>query len=236
MAEGRKNAKIWQYALVSAAIVALCVLADQLTKYFIFDLHLGGKEHQHADVIGKFVVFDTVLNPGATMGLNLPDVVFFVITLVGIPLFVWLLARSYTRSVWGKIAYPLVIGGTIGNFIDRCYVANEGTFFSGKVRDFIHFDFSALGLTDFFPYSFNIADSCLVIGVIMAIFAIVFFDQDSLLHVLKEEQAAKNGENQKEGVPPQDGQIACDEPQLTGDDEITTESESDDDLNSSVTD
>lgn len=190
MSKTKKTLSVPIFSAIYWSVAALCTIVDQLTKYFIYDKLMGGAEHRHLDVIGKFVVFDTILNEGATMGLNLPDIVLFFATIVGLPLFVWLMYRSRTRSVWGRIAFSIMLGGTVGNFIDRFYVASEGAFFSGKVRDFIHFDFSAIGLTDFFPYSFNIADSCLVVGVIMALLAIVFFDDDSLIKTLKEEKKA----------------------------------------------
>lgn len=62
----------------------------------------------------------------------------------------WVLGQTKDRlSRW---AFGLVIGGAIGNAIDR--------FFFGAVTDFI--DFSDLG----FNYVFNIADSAITVGVI----------------------------------------------------------------------
>lgn len=212
MTKEKKTLSLPIFSAIYWAVVAACIAVDQLTKHFIYDKLLGGVEYRHMDVIGKFVVFDTILNDGAMMGIDLPNVVLFITTLIGIPLFVWLMYRSRTRSVWGQIAFSLMLGGTIGNAIDRFYVAGDGTFFSGQVRDFIHFDFSAWGLKDFFPYSFNIADSCLVVGVIMALLAIVIFDPDSLLKTVKEEKAAATADNAQADCPdaqPTDTDGAC---------------------------
>jgi len=62
----------------------------------------------------------------------------------------WVLGQ--TKDKLSRLAFGLVIGGAIGNAIDR--------FFFGAVTDFI--DFSDIG----FNYVFNIADSAITIGVI----------------------------------------------------------------------
>ena len=110
---------------------------------------------------------------------------------IAFPLFCFLLWRSRTRSVCGQIGFAFFIGGTIGNAIDRFFVqAEPGMFFSGKVRDFISFSI--------FPPVFNVADSFLVIGVILAMIAILFLDPDGLLAMVREERRAKKAGGGKE--------------------------------------
>ena len=88
--------------------------------------------------------------------------------------------------MWGQIAFSFVIGGTLGNAIDRIVFANEG-FFTGAVRDFVRVE-------GFFGI-FNLADSFLVVGVILALLAIVFFDPDSLLKTFVKERNEKTEQN-----------------------------------------
>jgi signal peptidase II len=71
--------------------------------------------------------------------------------LVALALAAW--ARRADRRLLG-VALGLIIGGAVGNAIDRARF--------GAVADFI--DVSALG---FFPWVFNIADSAITIGVIL---------------------------------------------------------------------
>ena len=182
------------FILVYAAVALACVLLDQLTKLWIFEGTLQGTAGNSVNVIGDFLRFYAVYNEGSAFGLGQSDsanVLFFVITVVGLPLFCFLLWRSRTRSVCGQIGFAFFIGGTIGNAIDRFFVqAEPGMFFSGKVRDFISFSI--------FPPVFNVADSFLVIGVILAMFAILFLDPDGLLAMVREERRAKKAADGKE--------------------------------------
>lgn len=187
MKKQRKILKKNVFALVYAAVIVVCILLDQLTKLWIFDGLLDGKEGNGVDVLGKFLRFVAVYNEGAAFGIAQDDganIVFFVITLLGVPLFLWLLWRSRTRSVWGQVGYAFIVGGTLGNAIDRAFIANtSGAFFSGKVRDFISFSI--------FPPIFNVADSFLVIGVVFAVVAILFLDYDGLLATAKQSKTAQ---------------------------------------------
>lgn len=169
---------------IYAGVIALCIIIDQLTKHFIEKAvaENGGE----IKIIGDWLTLVWTTNDGATggifKGMEGRNILFFVMTLVGLPVFGWMLWRSRTRSVWGQVAFSFVIGGTIGNAIDRLFLAENG-FFTGAVRDFVQ-------VKHFFGI-FNMADSFLVVGVILALLAIVFFDPDSLLAALKEEREKK---------------------------------------------
>lgn len=172
------------FLTIYLSLIGICVLLDQLTKFWIYEgLLAGGKS---VKVLGDFMIFTPVLNEGAAFGLGQQDganIIFFVITIVGTPLFAYLLWRSRKRSVCGQVGFAFIVGGTIGNAIDRAYFQASAQFFSGKVRDFIKFSF--------FSPVFNVADSFLTIGVVLAIVAIVFLDSDSLLAVIKKERISK---------------------------------------------
>lgn len=178
----KKTLKTSIFFAIYLSVIALSVLLDQLSKYFVgkaCNFTIG----QEIPVLGNFVMLHWTINTGSTGGmLQGQNVLFFVVTVVGLPLFCYLLWRSRTRSVWGQIAFALIVGGTIGNAIDRVVFAQNG-FFSGGVRDFV--------LVRGFFGIFNFADSCLVVGVIMAILAIVFFDFDALVPTVRQERLAK---------------------------------------------
>lgn len=180
----RKPLSIPIFVAIYVGVIVACVVLDQLTKHFIeiaVNNH-GGKIR----ILGDWLTLVWTLNPGATggmlSGLAWRNWLFFFLTLLGIPAFGYLLWRSRTRSVWGQVAFSFIIGGTIGNAIDRLFLAEEG-FFTGLVRDFVRVE-------GFFGI-FNIADSFLVVGVIMALLAIIFFDYDSLLNAFLQERKEK---------------------------------------------
>ena len=182
----RKTLKLPIFCLVYFAVIVFCVIFDQLTKLWIYDNLLDGGKGASIQILGKFLQFTPVLNRGAAFGMGnsqAGDIIFFVVTVIGLPLFGYFLLRSRTRSLLSQISFAMIIGGTIGNAIDRGFYATQGTFYSGGVRDFISFSI--------FPPVFNVADICLTFGVFMAIAAIIWFDPDSLVKVIADERAQK---------------------------------------------
>lgn len=160
--------------LIYAGVIIACVVIDQLTKHFI---EIAVANHNgRIRILGDWLTLVWTVNDGATGGIfrNLEwrNILFFIMTVLGLPVFGYMLWRSRTRSVWGQVAFSFMIGGTIGNAIDRIFLAENG-FFTGAVRDFVQ-------VQNFFGI-FNIADSFLVVGVILALLAIVIFDPDSLV-------------------------------------------------------
>lgn len=190
----RKILPIQYYIPIYLAVVAVCVLLDQLTKHFVYVATESGSKT--IPIIGDWLVLYWTENDGATGGLfsNLgwQNWLFFFITLIGLPVFFWLLLRSRKRSVWGQVAFAFIMGGTVGNAVDRFAFATD-KFFGGAVRDFIK--------VEHFFGIFNIADSFLVVGVILALLAVVFFDPDSLVRMIieeKQKKAAQIAENEGE--------------------------------------
>lgn len=226
----RKILPVWLYLVIYIGVIVVCVALDQLTKMWVFnathDKPLSAPDGGNwwtksgdtvIPIIGNWLTLDYMTNDGATGGLfRGKSWLFFAMTLVGVPIFCWLLWRSRKRSVWGQIAFSLVIGGTLGNACDRLFLAQKG-FFTGEVRDFVH-------VSGFFGV-FNFADSCLVVGVIMALLAIIFFDPDSLLKTLLNErnkkvaaQSAVDTDEQTDGAQSSDAeQTDLQEQELTQD-------------------
>lgn len=170
--------------LIYSGVIVATVVIDQLTKHFIkiAVANNGGRIR----ILGDWLTLVWTLNDGATggifKGLEWRNILFFIMTLLGLPVFGFMLWRSRTRSVCGQVAFAFMIGGTIGNAIDRLFLAQNG-FFTGAVRDFVQVE-------NFFGI-FNMADSFLVVGVILALLAIVIFDHDSLVATFLAERKTK---------------------------------------------
>ena len=186
----RKPLSIPVFLAVYISVVVACIALDQLSKYLIElavnNPNIPKNRLGEIRIIGDWLTLHWTTNSGATGGmfqnLGWQNWLFFIMTIVGIPVFCWLLLRSRTRSVVGQVAFAFITGGTIGNAIDRIVFAENG-FFTGEVRDFVKVE-------GFFGI-FNIADSFLVVGVILALLAIVFFDPDSLMWSIIKDRKAK---------------------------------------------
>ncbi len=177
-----------KYLIFSVVAVAVQVLLDQLTKVLAFN-NLSFTEE--TPFLGEIISFQLCYNQGSSFGMMQGQhVLFFIVTLIGLPLFMFFTWRARTRSVCGQIGFNLCVGGTIGNVIDRAFVETDG-FFSGKVRDFISYNLPQDGAWHS-VFIGNVADIFLVVGVAMAIVAIVFLDEDSLLADIKQQKAVEN--------------------------------------------
>ena len=99
-----------------------------------------------------------------------------IIASIGISIYYF--AKDPERKPLGNIALALIIGGAIGNGIDR--IAYQ------KVTDFL--DFFIFGYD--FPV-FNIADSCVVCGVLLLIIYFAITDDDEVKVPNKKTQKAK---------------------------------------------
>jgi signal peptidase II len=138
---------------VRPALVAACVIVfDQLTKKWILDT-LGPVEFTSRPLIGSWLSFTLVKNTGVAFGLfqNIPG--FFTITSVLISIGAILFYRFQLphNRPWVQVSVGLIVGGAIGNIIDRLRYQ--------YVIDFVH--------VSWFPGIFNLADSAITIGVVM---------------------------------------------------------------------
>ena len=142
----RPIGRVWQWLLVSLAVVIL----DQLTKW-LCATYL--KAVGSVDVIPHVLRFTYVENTGAAFG-SFSDQrwVFMVLSTVAIVAVTFYLLFFSERSKWLRCALALLIGGGIGNMIDRVVL--------GFVIDFIDFY-----LFPFWVWVFNVADVAVCVGV-----------------------------------------------------------------------
>ncbi|EGL19754.1 MULTISPECIES: signal peptidase II [unclassified Paenibacillus] len=143
-------------------LLALIVfLIDQGTKWLVVkNIPL----HDSIPVIGEFFQLTSHRNRGAAFGILQDQRWFFIlatlIIVVGVVLYL-----NRTRKAGQKLmslALALLLGGAVGNFLDRLLF--------GEVVDFLqlHFQFSFFGkAVDYIYPIFNVADSAIVIGVIL---------------------------------------------------------------------
>ncbi len=134
--------------LMSAATI---VALDQLSKYFIRSQLAHGESFS---IIDGFLQITHVQNTGAIFGLFADWQLLFIIAAIGsiVLVVVYYIKMKETHVVF-NIALGLELGGAIGNLIDRIG--------QGHVTDFIHLSIWPV---------FNIADSAIVIGVVLLVY------------------------------------------------------------------
>jgi signal peptidase II len=146
-----------QWAALTAIALA-AVAADQLTKHIVASqLALGDGVH----VLGPFWIHH-VRNSGIAFGF-FSQATAVVIVLTGLAV-AWMLAyfaRSGARHPILPVALGLVIGGSTSNLLDRVRL--------GYVTDFLDFRW--------WP-SFNLADSFIVVGVLVLLATLVLAERD----------------------------------------------------------
>lgn len=146
-------------------IAAVIILADQFVKILVkMKLPL----YESREILGELVMLTHVRNTGAAFSISLgsPEVnrIFFIIMSILAVIFVfYMIYRSSTKLQ--LIALSMVIGGAIGNLIDRILF--------GYVTDFVDVDFPDI-IMQRWPV-FNVADSTIVIAMGLLIL-------DAILH------------------------------------------------------
>ena len=139
-----------RYLLVSLAVIVL----DQWTKWLI-EVHLP--HHSTQPVVPGFFNLTHVRNSGVAFGLFASDGGGWLLTLLGlgalvaVGLYFW---YTPSRDRVLLVALALVVGGAVGNLIDRVS--------SGAVTDFLD-----VYLGPHHWPSFNVADSAISIGIVL---------------------------------------------------------------------
>ncbi len=184
------------------------VIIDQISKFYIKGIkipflnfeHVGMYPGQSIPVIGDFFKITFIENPGMAFGFNPGTDFKFWISLfsflASIAIVVYLyLARNRVLSL--RISLALILGGAIGNLIDRAFyglIYKYAPFFYGRVVDFLDFDFFNFTLFgknyDRWPI-FNLADASVTIGVLILL---IFYKQ----HAKEEEEAKAKDEQANE--------------------------------------
>ncbi len=140
----------------------ILVFLDQLTKYIVVQKI---PINDSIVVIPGFFSLSHVRNTGAAFGLFADQRwIFMVFTTIVLIVAAWLLLSKKVKNHWGILSLSMIIGGGIGNMIDRvCW---------GEVIDFFAFNFWGYQFA-----VFNVADIFVCCGTFVLAFYI-FFSHD----------------------------------------------------------
>lgn len=152
-------------ALTSVVVV----LVDQAVKELVLAALEPGR---FVPFLGPSIGWQLVFNPGAAFGLRLPPIIFPLVTIV----LIVVIARSLdeTTSWTITVAQGLVVGGALGNVIDRLVRPGDDSWIGGHVVDFV-----AWGN---FP-RFNVADAAITVGVVLFVGSALLEERASRAHV-----------------------------------------------------
>lgn len=169
----------------------IVIIADQISKFFIkgitvpsLNLKIDGMYFgESISVIDDFFKITFTENPGMAFGFNPGSNFKLIISVFSLVASIGLLVYLFTvrnKSLSLRIAIALILGGALGNVIDRMFyglIYDYAPLFYGKVVDFLDFDFFNFTLFgrsyERWPI-FNLADASVSIGVLILI---IFYKQ-----------------------------------------------------------
>lgn len=169
--------KLSNRVYIIIALIASIVVLDQITKFIVKKLM---NLRDSIGIIGDFFQFTYIENPGMAFGLQMENKILFTILSIGAAIVVFIyLYRMRNEKMMLVIALSFIMGGAIGNLIDRL--------FYGRVVDFLDFEFFDISIPEFsflfidFPGFeltrwpiFNLADTSVSIGMIIITWMIFF--------------------------------------------------------------
>lgn len=164
--------------LISGSIV----FADQVTKLAVKGFSIpwlglrweGMTYGQSIPVLGEFFRLTYIENPGMAFGIDFGGKIFFsILSILASGAILAYMMRVRRAPLGFRVALALILGGALGNLIDRVFYGvlyGEAPLFQGKVVDFFDVDFFNISLGSYhltrWPV-FNIADASVTIGVVL---------------------------------------------------------------------
>ena len=156
----------WAVLLIVGLAAVIIYAADQLSKAWVVSSLAEGVR---TPVLGDFLVFQFVRNPGAAFSFASGATWVFSLLAIGVVVAIVINARKI-RSVAWAVVFGLLLGGTLGNLTDR--LTREPAFGQGHVIDFISTPWMM-------PAIYNVADCAIVVSMVLLVLLILLgFNMD----------------------------------------------------------
>lgn len=162
--DARVNVARKPIARASAAFWALLLMVlsvDVLTKQWAVNALVP--RHVPHEIIGDVVRFTLSYNPGAAFGMNIGEYSRWFFGVLAVVIIVVLLrtTKELAEESWlASLGVPIVIGGALGNLLDRI-----------RYRDGV-VDFIDIGVGDVRFWTFNVADAGVSVGAACLVVAL----------------------------------------------------------------
>ncbi len=171
---------------VTGLVIAAFIFAlDQLVKYIV-SVPLALKERGESIEILPFFDLTWAENYGVSMGMLTANtewqrwLLVALTAVIACVVLLWMWREKNRFDIW---ALALVLGGALGNIVDRArlgYVVDYADFHIGTFRPFL---------------IFNVADAAITIGVVILLARVLLFGDNSENPVRDEEDSAGPKEN-----------------------------------------
>ena len=178
-------------ALLAVAVIVL--VTDLITKLVVVATL---SDRTPVRLLGGFLTLRVTRNPGAAFSIGPSLTVVFAVIAVGVIVFILRTSRRIQSLAWA-VTLGLLLGGATGNLTDRLF-RYPGPF-RGYVVDWIQIPHWPV---------FNVADSCIVCGGVLAVFLAV-------RGVRIDASVAGRSANQPQANQPQAGQLQVGQPQTS---------------------
>ena len=154
--------------MFNAIIIFLALLIDQLSKFIITSYN--NANFFPREIISDFLKFTYVTNDGIAFGLN-PfggyNFILLVVSVFAILFVIKILIDSKNQSQLTQFSLSLILGGALGNLIDRFFTTFNFMGYKGVI------DFIDIGINDYRFYIFNFADFFISLGIILYLISLI---------------------------------------------------------------
>ena len=154
--------------MLNVVVIFLAVAIDQISKFFIISYHNSSLFEQ--DIISNFLRFTYITNDGIAFGLN-PfgkySFILLVVSVIAVLFVVKILIDSRQSSKLVQFSLSLILGGALGNLIDRFFTTFNIMDYRGVI------DFIDIGIKGYNFYIFNFADFFISLGIILYLISFI---------------------------------------------------------------
>ena len=158
-----KRARLYDALALLTVIIVIAI--DQWTKALVVEYLSPPDTKPVIPIVGQYLVVRYIQNNGAAFGLFANTIFLAVLIIIAISVVAYLYLRMLNNGpLMYKIVFGMIIGGALGNLIDRIHNG-------GYVVDFISFRIPQIG----YQFAiFNLADASISVGVFLLFVLLVF--------------------------------------------------------------
>ena len=152
-----------KYFIITIIVVCIDQISKLSIKYYWYNNDIF---YSHINILGSYLRFTFLENPGIAFGIDTSKYHLFITFLT---IFVILFLFKYFFQVLNENSFEilplsLILGGAIGNAIDRVLVLFPSLNYNGVV------DFIDIGINKYRWYVFNFADAFITIGLVIYLY------------------------------------------------------------------